>query len=221
MTLGTEGTLTPQLALFSVPRIPRAKEHTMISQFRPACLALALVVTAGPACAQTWIYEPDDLARVYRPRAVYQERYVPRVYNSYAYEPVVAAPPVALVPTQRTVINRTIIPQGRGRGPIVKERIVTETDTPVIRPRVVTRPAAVDYAYGPTVDEAYALAPAPAPRVVTRPVVVDYGARATEAYALAPQPVVTVPAIRPYRYINNRLLLVDPVTGAVVGETND
>jgi hypothetical protein len=221
MILGTEGTLTPQLALFSVPRIPRAKEHSMISQFRPAFLALALVVTAGPACAQTWIYEPDDVARFYRPRAVYQDRYVPRAYNSYAYEPVVAAPPVALVPTQRTVINRTIIPQGRGRGPIVKERIVTETNTPVIRPRVVTRPAVVDYAYGPAVDEAYALAPAPAPRVVTRPVVVDYGARAAEAYALAPQPVVTVPAVRPYRYLNNRLLLVDPVTGAVVGETSD
>jgi hypothetical protein len=221
MTLGTEGTLTPQLALFSVSRIPRAKEHTMISHFRPACLALALVITAGPACAQTWVYEPDDVARVYRPRAVYQERYVPRVYNSYAYEPVVTAPPVALAPAQRTVISRTIIPQGRGRGPIVKEHIVTETAVPVVRPRVVTRPAVVDYAYGPTVTEAYALAPAPAPRVVTRPVVVDYGARATEAYALAPQPVVTVPAIRPYRYINNRLLLVDPVTGAVVGETND
>jgi hypothetical protein len=103
----------------------------------------------------------------------------------------------------------------------VKEHIVTETAVPVVRPRVVTRPAVVDYAYGPTVTEAYALAPAPAPRVVTRPVVVDYGARATEAYALAPQPVVTVPAVRPYRYLNNRLLLVDPVTGAVVGETND
>jgi hypothetical protein len=223
MTLGTEGTLTPQLALFSVPRIPRAKEHTMISHFRPACLALALVITAGPACAQTWVYEPDDFARVYRPRPVYQERYVPRVYNSYAYEPVVTAPPVALVPTQRTVIDRTVIPQGRGRGPIVKERIVTETTAPVIRPRVVTRPAVVDYAYGPSAaTEAYALAPAPAPRVVTRPAVVDYGPRVTDAYALAPQPVVTpVPIVRPYRYINNRLLLVDPVTGAVVGETND
>jgi hypothetical protein len=201
----------------------------MISQFRPACLALALVVTAGPAFAQTWIYESDDGARVYRPRAVYQERYVPRVYNSYnsynsyAYEPVVTAPAVALAPAQRTVINRTIvtrtiIPQGRGRGPIVKERIVTETDA-VVRPRVVTRPAVVDYAYGPTVTEAYALAPAPAPRVVTRPVVYDYGPRVTESYAYAPlaRPIVTVPVVTTvpvvptYRYINP--LAVDPVTG--------
>jgi hypothetical protein len=195
----------------------------MISHFRPACLALALVVTAGPACAQTWVYEPDDVARVYRPRAVYQERYVPRAYNSYAYEPVVTAPAVAIAPTQRTVVSRTIIPQGRGRGPIVKERIVTETTAPVVRPRVVTRPAVVDsYAYAPGVTNAYAWAPAP--RVVTRPVVVDYGPRVTESYAYAPlaQPVVTtVPAVRPYRYINNRLLVVDPVTGAVVGEVND
>jgi hypothetical protein len=229
MTASTKGTLTPQLALIFVPRIPWAKEHTMISQFRPACLALALVATAGPACAQTWIYEPDDVARVYRPRAVYQEQYVPRVYNSYAYEPVVTAPPVAVAPIPRTVINRTVvnrtvIPQGRGRGPIVKERIVTETAAPLVRPRVVTRPAVVDYTYAPAVTEAYALAPAPAPRAVTRPVVVDYGPRVTDSYAFAPiaQPVVTtVPAVRPYRYINNRLLVVDPVTGAVVGEIND
>jgi hypothetical protein len=192
----------------------------MISHFRPACLALAVAVTAGPACAQTWVYEPDNGARVYQPRMVYQERYVPRAYSSYAYEPVVAAPPVALAPTQRTVVSRTIIPQGRGRGPIVKERIVTETTAPVVRPRVVTRPAVVDYAYAPAVTEAYALAPAP--RVVTRPVVVDYGSRVTDSYALAQPVVTTVPAVRPYRYyINNRLLLVDPVTGAVVGEVND
>jgi hypothetical protein len=190
----------------------------MISHLRPACLALALAATAGPACAQTWVYERDNSAQVYQPRVVYQERYqerfVPRVYNSYAYEPVATAPAVALAPIQRTVVTRTIIPQGRGRGPIVKERIVSETSAP----RVVTRPAAVDYAFRrPTVTEAYALAPAPAPR----PLVVDYGRRVTDSYALAPlvQPVVAAP--RPYRTINNRLLVVDPVTGDVVGEVND
>ena len=85
--------------------------------------------------------------------------------------------------------------------------------TETTAPRVVTRPAV----------EAYALAPAPAPRVVTRPLVVDYGPRVTDSYALAPlaRPVVAVPAVRPYRYINNRLLVVDPVTGDVVGEIND
>ena len=195
----------------------------MIPHFRPACLALVLVATAGPACAQTWIYESDYGPRVYRPRVVYQERYVPRVYNAYnaydayAYEPVVTAPPVAAARTRRTVVSRTIIPQGRGRGPIVKERIVTETTAPVVRSRVV------DYAYGSAVTDAYALAPAPVPRVVTRPVVVEYGPRAIDSYALAPieQPVVTtVPVVRPYRYINNRLA-VDPVTGVFLSDIND
>jgi hypothetical protein len=198
----------------------------MISYFRPACLALALVATAGPACAQTWVYESDYGTRVYRPRVVYQERYVPRAYNAYnaynnynaygayAYEPVVAAPRVAIAPTQRTVVSRTIIPQGRGRGPIVKERIVTETTAPVIRRQ------AVDYAYGSAVTDAYAMAPALAPRVVTRPALVDYGPRVTDAYAMAPieRPVVTtVPVVRTYR-IFNPYLAVDPVTGVFLND---
>jgi hypothetical protein len=218
--LGTEGTLTPYLA-FRFPRIPRAKEQTMIMHLRPACLALALAVTAGPACAQTWVYEPDVGARVvYQPR-VYQERYVAPVYNSYAYQPVVTAPTVAIGRTQRTVVSRTIIPQRRGRAPIVRERIVSETYAPVAR-----RPAVVDYAPGPAtaayayapapaVTSAYALAPLSRP-VVTRPAVVEYAPSVTSAYALAPiaRPVVTtVPVVVPsYRYYNPSLL-VDPVTG--------
>jgi hypothetical protein len=226
--LGTEGTLTPYLA-FRFPRIPRAKEQTMIMHLRPACLALALAVTAGPACAQTWVYEPDVGARVvYQPR-VYQERYVAPVYNSYAYQPVVTAPTVAIGPTQRTVVSRTIIPQRHGRAPIVKERIVSETYGR--RPEVVDyapgpataayayapAPAAAAYAYAPprAVTSAYALAPLPRP-VVTRPAVVEYAPSVTSAYALAPiaRPVVTtVPVVVPsYRYYN-RSLLVDPVTG--------
>ena len=201
----------------------------MIMHLRPACLALALAVTAGPACAQTWVYEPDVGARVvYQPR-VYQERYVAPVYNSYAYQPVVTAPTVAIGPTQRTVVSRTIIPQRHGRAPIVKERIVSETYGR--RPEVIDyapgpataayayapAPAAADYAYAPprAVTSAYALAPLPRP-VVTRPAVVEYAPSVTSAYALAPiaRPVVTtVPVVVPaYRYYD-RSLLVDPVTG--------
>ena len=201
----------------------------MIMHLRPACLALALAVTAGPACAQTWVYEPDVGARVvYQPR-VYQERYVAPVYNAYAYQPVVTAPTVAIGPTQRTVVSRTIIPQRRGRAPIVKERIVSETYGR--RPEVIDyapgpataayayapAPAAAAYAYAPprAVTSAYALAPLPRP-VVTRPAVVEYAPSVTSAYALAPiaRPVVTtVPVVVPaYRYYD-RSLLVDPVTG--------
>jgi hypothetical protein len=178
-------------------------EVTMTSYFRPACLVLAFVATAAPASAQTWVYEQDNRARVYEPRA-YEPGYDSQAYG---YEPqarVVVAPPPALTPAQRTTIYRTIIPQGRGRGPIVRERIVTESvpAAPAVRERVVTGPAGVDYA--------------------------DYavGSRVSDAYALAPLPqsvVSTVPAVRSYRYmvINNRLLLVDPATGIVVADVTE
>jgi hypothetical protein len=180
-----------------------------------------LVGTAGPAVAQTWVYDSDYGARAYPPRVVYQDRYVPPVYNtyapaynSYAYEPVVTAPGVALAPTRRTVVSRTIIPQGRGRGPIVKERIVTETTGP----RVTRRPAVVNYGYRAAVTDAYALAPSPAPRVVTRPVVIDYGPQATDSYALTPVAQPFAVPVQPYRYIENRAIVIDPVTGGVVSE---
>jgi hypothetical protein len=199
----------------------------MIVQLRPACLALALAVTAGPACAQTWVYEPDFGTRVvYTPR-VYQERIVAPVYGSYAYQPVVTAPTVAIGPTQRTVVSRTVIPR-RGRAPIVKERIVTETYGPVARrAAVVAAPATAAYAYAPlAATAAYAYAPAPAvtsayayaplPRaVVTRPAVVEYAPRVTSAYAYAPiaRPVVTVPAPVITTVVPTYRPLVDPVTG--------
>ena len=112
-----------------------------------------------------------------------------------------SAPPLALTPAQRTTIYRTIIPQGRGREPIVRERIVTESVVPVARERIVNPPAASAYAY-------------------------TVGSRVGDAYALAPMPravAATVPSVRSYRYmvINNRLLLVDPATGIVVAEVND
>ena len=187
----------------------------MTSYVRPACLALAFVATAVPASAQTWFYEPDvPRARVYEPRYEPRSYYEPgayqpptyesRAYEPRAYEPVVTAPPLALTPAQRTTIYRTIIPQGRGRGPIVRERIVTESVAavaPVARERIVNPPAASAYAY-------------------------TVGSRVGDAYALAPMPravAATVPAVRSYRYmvINNRLLLVDPATGIVVAEVND
>jgi hypothetical protein len=198
-------------------------EVTMTSHFRPACLALAFAATAAPASAQNWVYEPDSRAPVYEQRVyepsyqpqVYQPQiyqpqvYEPRLYDSRAYEPsarVVVTQPPALTPAQRTTIYRTIIPQGRGRGPIVREKIVTESvpAAPVVRERMVTRPAVAGYAAA------------------------DYtvGSRVSDAYALAPLPqsvATTVPAVRSYRYmvINNRLLLVDPATGVVMADVTE
>jgi hypothetical protein len=127
--------------------------------------------------------------------------YEPPTYESRAYTPAVTAAPLALTPAQRTTIYRTIIPQGHGRGPIVREQIVTEpvAPAPVVRDRIA--PAGPAYA-----------------RAV--------GSRVADAYALAPMPqavVATVPSVRPYRYmvINNRLLLFDPATGIVVAEVTD
>jgi hypothetical protein len=201
----------------------------MMPYVRSACLALAVVATAAPASAQTWVYEPDSPGQIYQPRSYVAPTYAPtyappaysapaydnraydnRAYDNRAYVPpayvpdtrvVVDEQPLALTPAQRTTIYRTIIPQGRGRGPIVKERIVTETvaPAPVARERVVVPRVGVDYA--------------------------DYtvGSRVADSYALAPLPpsvVTSVPAVRSYRYmvINNRLLLVDPATGIVVAD---
>ena len=215
----------------------------MILQLRPACLALALAVTTGPACAQTWVYETGYGARAYvPPRAVYQERYVPRAYyDAYAYEPVVTAPAVGTV--RRTVVTRT-----------VTERTVTVTERRhvVARPvaeayawappraaRVVTRPLAYDaYAWAPrawtppvarvvtrpAVTEAYAWAPAPAARVVTPPIAYDAYAYSpiarpvvTAVPAVTTVPVVTnVPVVQPYRYVNP--LAVNPVTGVFLSD---
>ena len=192
----------------------------MTSLFRHACLASVLVATAARAGAQTWVYEPDNGSRYYNsnPAPYYEPRYNPAPPAAYyeprydrwdararAYEPearaVVATQPLALTPTQRTTIYRTIIPQGRGRGPIVRERIVTETmaPAPVVEERVVRGAVAADYVVGSRVSDAYALAPLP--RAV----------------------VSTVPAVRSYRYmvINNRLLLVDPATGLVVADVTE
>jgi hypothetical protein len=192
----------------------------MTSPFRHACFALVFVATAAPANAQTWVYEPDTRPRYYEPDPGARYYYEPRArywgdrYDRYydvdararVYEPdtrvvVGSGTALALTPTQRTTIYRTIIPQGRGKGPIVRERIVTETiaPAPVVRERVVTEPTTVDYTVGSRVTDAYALAPMPAPLVRT------------------------VPAVRSYRYmvVNNRLLLVDPATGIVMADLTE
>lgn len=153
--------------------------------------------------------------------------------------------PVPLTQAQRTTIYRTIIPQGRGRQPIVRERIVTEPVAPVVRERVVTGELDA-YAYGDgyaysnghgyrdryAYRDAYAReAYAYTPRYQRRYVEPDaytanayvVGARVPVATRLAPIPpalVADVPAIRSYRYMTagSRVLLVDPDTGVIVAD---
>ena len=175
----------------------------MKPHFGHAAVALALLAGTSTAGAQ-WVQEYDT-------------------------RPVVTQP-VPLTPAQRTIIYRTIVPQGRGRGPIVRERIVTEpvAPAPVVRERIVTRPLDA-YAYGDTY--AYGETYEPAPRVRERVVEPDayranayaIGSRVPAATRLAPIPpaiVARVPAVRSYEYmvVAGRVLLVDPDTGVVVAD---
>jgi hypothetical protein len=91
----------------------------MQTQFSYAAVALLLLAGTGTASAQI----------VYTPDAAIDTR------------------PLQLSQAQRTTIYRTIIPQGRGRQPIVRERIVTEPVAPIVQDRVITR-SIDDYAYG-------------------------------------------------------------------------
>jgi len=155
--------------------------------------------------------------------------------------------PVPLTQAQRTTIWRTIIPQGRGRQPIVRERIVTEPIAPIVRERVVTGELDA-YAYGDgyaysngygyrdpyAYRDGYARdAYAYEPRYQQRRYVVEPDAYRANAYVvgarvpvetrLAPIPpalIADVPAIRSYRYmtVGSRVLLVDPDTGVIVAD---
>ena len=188
----------------------------MMTNFSHAAIVLALLAGTSSASAQ--------------------------FYREYDTRAVIATQPLPLTQAQRTTIYRTIIPQGRGRQPIVRERIVTEPVAPMVRERVVT--GALDaYAYGDT----YAYEPAPrytydpalrytydtAPRYQRRYVEPDaysanasayfVGGRVPAAARLAPMPpalVAEVPEIRSYRYmtIGGRVLLVDPDTGIIVAD---
>jgi hypothetical protein len=145
--------------------------------------------------------------------------------------------PLALTPTQRTTIYRTIVPR-RGKQPIVRERVVTETTgsaAPLPR-RVITEPVLGDrvvidppirerVVVDPPVDNRIVVDPLARERVVVAPTEVNYvvGDRVPASVQLSAFPdriVREVPATSAYRYmvVNNRLLLVDPVTSTVVEE---
>jgi hypothetical protein len=97
----------------------------MPTHFRQAIATLAIAaagsaLTAGTAAAQTYITtDPVETRTVVRE-------------------------PLALTPAQRTTIYRTIVPQGRGKQPIVREREVRETTGSAVRDRVLVDPAIPD-----------------------------------------------------------------------------
>src|SRR5262249_26092527 len=113
----------------------QGKEATMHTYIRHAAIAVMLLGGTGTASAQQY-YAADPV------------------------DPVIIGRPLQLTPAQRTTIYRTIIPQRRGRAPIVRERIITEPVAPVVQ----------DYAYGYNgYDADYAYVPPPAPRAIVTP----------------------------------------------------
>jgi hypothetical protein len=193
------------------------KEIIKMTNFGHAAVVLALLAGTSSASAQSF--------RDYDARTVITQ-------------------PVPLTQAQRTTIWRTIIPQGRGRQPIVRERIVTEPVAPIVRERVVTGELDA-YAYGDgyaysngygyrdpyAYRDGYARdAYAYEPRYQRRYEPDGYSANAyvvggrvpveTRLAPLPPALIADVPAIRSYRYmtVGGRVLLVDPDTGVIVAD---
>lgn len=185
----------------------------MQTHFRHAALALVLVAGTGTAASAQTYYDAVDRT----------------IINGQALQ---------LTPAQRTTIYRTIVPQGRGRAPIVRERIVMEpvAPAPLVRERVVTQ-SLDDYAYGAygydnryDYRNDYAYVAPQAPRGLATPRANGYGdyayavgtrVPATARLAPIPQAVVAeVPIVQQYRYMvfNGRVLLIDPVTSTVVAD---
>lgn len=121
------------------------------------------------------------------------------------------ARPLVLDPVQRSVTYRTIVQQQVVPVPAATE-VVTYPAPAVVAPAATTG-YALSYpaSYPPA---AYASATYPAYPV---------GSAIPAGVTLAPVPetvAVQVPSVRPYQYavVNNRVLLVDPVTGTVVAD---
>jgi hypothetical protein len=158
----------------------------MIPHLRPACFALGLVAMATPAAAQTWVYENGSR---WNPAGA-------QVYTAPEY----------VAPSSRTVIDRTVIPQGNGLRPIVRERVVTDTyNTTVTAPLAAA--AAVDaYAYVPPASYVPAATYAPA---VAPAYSYNYNRPLDDRYYYGPRYTETVVDIDTYTYVPRRAL---PVT---------
>jgi len=164
--------------------------------------------------------------------------------------PTGAAPPVrrvvvpapGLTPTERSTIYRTVVEEQVVPGtvitqpsrtapplwppvvatPAVREQVITErvvtAPAPVIRERIETAPVIETVGAAPTVAE----------RVVHAPdgLELTIGSRVPTTlplYAVPETLALQIPAVRPYRYaiVDDRVLLVDPVTATVVAELTE
>jgi hypothetical protein len=177
-----------------------------------------------PATTRTVVVDEDEVIEPARPAVRTARRGTPPVM-ARAVEPEprgtrtvsrrVTTEPMALAPTERTVLYRTL-GQQQSYDPATLERV-----TPTWAQPYGTTVYAPGYAPG---YDGYApgyggYAAAPAVRAVTYTV----GSIIPETVTLAPVPrqvLVRVPAARGYGYavINGRVLLVEPTTGTVVAD---
>lgn len=161
-------------------------------------------VVAAPAAAPAPVLTTAQRSTLYR--TIIEERAVPRtVVTERSVLPFPFGPPVVAAPVVRDEV--------------VTERIVT-SPSPVFRERIEPVPA-------PRVIETVGAAPAPTVtrRVVTTPASVELavGSRlpaTVPLYALPQSVSLQIPAVQTYRYavLDDRVFLVDPVSGLIVDE---
>jgi hypothetical protein len=135
---------------------------------------------------------------------------------------LVTADPLDLTPDQRTFVYRTIVQQPLQPAPIVTERVVP---APLTRPFVTTEPVVTT---APQVQERVITVPQTTGvgTVISEPVItgteIVIGSRipaSVPLYAMPASAVAAAPSIEAYRYalIGDRVYLVDPRDGIVVG----
>src|SRR5499426_4405612 len=216
---------------------------TTIRSVDTAAPRRAAVQAARPAVQKQKRVRASAPARIAPPRSATIRSTVRTTTGSAA--PGVVAPPSpgpVLTTAQRTTLYRTIVEARAVPRPVVTERSVVPfpfgppvvvrpaPSEEVITERVITSPAPVvgepiEAVPAPRVIETVGAAPAVTQRVVTTPASVEFvvGSRlptTVPIYALPPSVSVQIPAVRAYRYavVDDRVFLVDPVSGLIVDE---
>jgi len=159
----------------------------------------------------------------------------PDVVQPPAAAAVVTTVPSATVVAQTTPVETTrqvtTTYRTRDRGRVVRRTVVTTRTSPVVVPRTVTEQfitapvqnVAPVYATPPYAVQGYTVAPAidqvgPPAEIVAPAPVVTGRVVAEPGYAPAPAVVAPVAPPRAYRYVylDDRTLVVDPVTNALL-----
>jgi hypothetical protein len=164
------------------------QENIMKAQLRHAAIAFALIAGTGTAGAQTMIIREPFETRTILSR------------------------PLDLTPVERTTVYRTIEPQGGGRAPIVKERIVTEryAPAPILGERAVMPAADANYAY-------FARPPTSGERLIAQPAEAGYAYVVGRRDAPAPGYTYEYDGGRDTAYCQQRFRSYDQASGTYMG----